>query len=104
MARFAGKVGFVAIKETVPGVYEEVVTERTYYGDTLSNYRNLQSTDQVNDNINISKKVSIMADPFARDNFHFIRYVVTDGAKWKAVTAEPAYPRIILTLGGVYNG
>lgn len=104
MARFCGKVGFAKLEETVPGVYEEVITERTYMGDTLSNFRNLQTADQVNDNINISKKVSIVADPYAKENFHSIRYVETDGAKWKATNAEPAYPRLILTLGGVYNG
>lgn len=104
MAKFYGAIGFVDLVETAPGVYSEETVEHNYYGDLIRNSRRLQSTDQVNDDINISNEVSIVADPYARENFHKMRYAVFMGAKWKISNIEVQHPRLILTLGGVYNG
>lgn len=103
MGKWFGKVGYVWLNETTPGVYTEDITEREYYGDVIRNVRRLQSADKVNDDINISNEISIVADPFAYANFHCIRYAEFMGVKWKVTTAEVKYPRIHLTLGGVYN-
>lgn len=104
MAKFCGVIGFVNTVETEPGVWEEDVTTRMYYGDLTRNTRRLQSTDQLNDDINIANEVSILADPYANENFHSMRYVEFMGAKWKVSNVEVQYPRLILTLGGVWNG
>ena len=104
MARWNGIVGFVTTKETTPGVWTEEKVERTYYGDLLRNSRRLQTSDQVNDNINISNQISMIADPYAFENFHWIRYVMFMGTKWKVTDIEVQYPRLTLTLGGIYNG
>ena len=104
MAKFYGKIGYANTVETKPGVYEEQIVERYYYGDLIRNTRRLQSADQVNDNINISNEISIVADPYATNNFHTMRYAVFMGTKWKISNVEVSYPRLILTLGGVYNG
>ena len=104
MAKFYGKIGYASTVETKPGVYEEQIVERSYYGDWIRNTRRLQSTDQVNDDINISNEISIVADPYATNNFHTMRYAVFMGTKWKISNVEVSYPRLILTLGGVYNG
>lgn len=104
MAKFYGKIGYANTVETEPGVYEEQIVERSYYGDLIRNTRRLQSADQVNDNINISNEISIVADPYATNNFHTMRYAVFMGTKWKISNVEVSYPRLILTLGGVYNG
>lgn len=104
MAKFYGKIGYANTVETKPGVYEEQIVERSYYGDLIRNTRRLQSADQVNDDINISNEISIVADPYATNNFHTMRYAVFMGAKWKISNVEVSYPRLILTLGGVYNG
>ena len=104
MAKFYGKIGYANTVETKPGVYEERIVERSYYGDLIRNTRRLQSADQVNDNINISNEISIVADPYATNNFHTMRYAVFMGTKWKISNVEVSYPRLILTLGGVYNG
>ena len=104
MAKFYGKVGYANTVETKPGVYEEQIVERSYYGDLIRNTRRLQSADQVNDDINISNEISIVADPYATNNFHTMRYAVFMGTKWKISNVEVSYPRLILTLGGVYNG
>lgn len=104
MAKFYGKIGYANTVETKPGVYEEQIVERSYYGDLIRNTRRLQSADQVNDDINISNEISIVADPYATNNFHTMRYAVFMGTKWKVSNVEVSYPRLILTLGGVYNG
>lgn len=104
MAKFYGKIGYANTVETKPGVYEEQIVERSYYGDLIRNTRRLQSADQVNDDINISNEISIVADPYATNNFHTMRYAVFMGTKWKISNVEVSCPRLILTLGGVYNG
>ena len=104
MSKWFGKIGYATTKETIPGVWEEVITEREYFGDVYRNTRKLQSASQVNDDINVSNEISIVADPFARDNFYSMRYVEFMGTKWKVSNIEVQYPRLNLTIGGVYNG
>ena len=104
MSKWFGKIGYATTKETTPGVWAEVITEREYFGDVYRNTRKLQSASQVNDDINVSNEISIVADPFARDNFYSMRYVEFMGTKWKVSNIEVQYPRLNLTIGGVYNG
>ena len=104
MAKFYGKTGYAETLKTAPGVYADEITEREYFGDLIRNTRRLQSSDKVNDDINISNEISIVSDPFAIQNFHSMRYVEFMGAKWKITNVEVQYPRLILTIGGVYNG
>ena len=103
MAKWYGVIGFAELVETVPGVWEEKITERNYYGDLTRNTRKLQSTDQVNDNINIANTISIVADPYAQQNFHTMRYVEFRGTKWKISDVEVQYPRLLLSVGGLYT-
>lgn len=104
MAKFYGAIGYAETVETTPGVWEEQIVERYYYGDLIRNTRRLQSADQLNDNINVANEISIVADPYARDNFHSMCYVEFQGAEWKISNVEVQYPRLILTIGGLYNG
>ena len=104
MAKFYGVIGFAEMVETSPGIWVEQITERSYYGDVIRNSRRLQATDQLNDDINVSIELSIVADPYAKLHFHTLRYAEYNGAKWKLTNATEQYPRLILTLGGVYNG
>lgn len=105
MAKFHGAIGYYKTEETFPGVWEEIITEREYFGDFIKNTKRFQSSEQLNDNINISNEISIVTDPYARDNFHLMRYVRFDGsnAKWKIISVEIQFPRLVLTIGGVYN-
>lgn len=104
MAKFFGKIGYMVTQSTVPGIWSEVIiTEREYFGDLIRNTSRYQSSDDLNDDINISNEISILADPFAYENFHAMRYVEFMGAKWKISNVEVQYPRLILTVGGVYN-
>lgn len=104
MAKWYGPIGYAETVEIRPGVHKDVITERMYSGDLLQNSRSLQSSDQLNDDINVANKISIIADPFAYQNFHSMKYVEFMGAKWKITKVEVNHPRLILTVGGVYNG
>lgn len=104
MAKYFGKIGYVEQVETAPGVWEEQITERQYYGDVVRNIRKLESSGDINDNINVSMEISIVADPYAIQNFHAMRYVEFMDSLWKITSVEVNYPRLILSIGGVYNG
>lgn len=104
MAKFYGMIGYAETVETEPGIWEEQITERSYYGDLIRNTRKLQTSEGVNDDVNLSNEISIVADPFAYQNFHSMRYVEYMGAKWKIINVEVQHPRLILSVGGVYNG
>lgn len=103
MAKYYGRIGFVETAETSPGDWEETVTERYYYGDVIQNRRLLQNSDGVNDNINISNQISIVADPYATNNLFAMRYIEFMGSMWDISNIEVQYPRLILTVGGVCN-
>lgn len=103
MAKWAGMIGFCETVETDPSVYVEKISERQYYGDVMRNTRRLQSGDKVNDDINIANTLSIVADPYATDHIYAMRYATFCGAKWKISDVEVNYPRLNLTLGGLYH-
>lgn len=104
MAKFYGVIGYAATIQTEPGIYEEEIVEIEYMGDVLRNTRRLREGSKINDDITISNQISIIADPYASNNFHAMRYVTFMGAKWKVSEVDVQYPRLILTLGGLYNG
>lgn len=104
MARYYGSVGYANSTEPNPGVVVEEITTREYYGDVLYNTRRLENSGEINDDINVSNKISIVADPYALDNFWKIRYATFMGQKWKVKSVDVERPRLILTLGGLYNG
>lgn len=104
MAKFCGVIGFADTVETERGVWVEQITERRYFGDVLRNVKRYQASDGVNDDINIDNQISIVADPYANQNFHHMRYIEFMGTKWKITSIEVQYPRLILSIGGEYNG
>lgn len=103
MAKFYGAIGYATAVKTSAGIWEEEITERIYAGDLGRNTRRLQSGAQVNDNLTIANEISIIADPYAYQNFHAMRYVEFMGTKWKVSNVEVQFPRLILTTGGIYN-
>jgi hypothetical protein len=104
MAKFYGVIGYANTSKTAPGVWTEGIVERNHYGDVIKNSRRLQSGENLNDNITVSNEISIVADAFANENFHSMRYVRWMGANWKITNVDVQRPRLILTIGGVYNG
>lgn len=103
MPKWYGKIGYGVTEETSPGVWTEEIVERQYYGDIIRNLRRLETSDQVNDNVSVSNEISIVSDPYAFENFHSIRWVEFMGSKWKVTNVEVQHPRLLLSLGGVYN-
>lgn len=103
MNKYYGSIGYAITEETTPGVWEPKIVERNYYGDITKNSRRISSSDKVNEDIDISSFFSIVADPYAYENFHSIVYLTFMGTKWKISNIEVQYPRLILTVGGIYN-
>ena len=103
MAKWFGKIGYAFTGETEAGLWEEDVIEKDYYGDMTSDRRKRQASEKVNDNLTLANVISVIADPFAYENFHAIRYAEFMGSKWKVTSVDVQYPRLILSLGEVYN-
>lgn len=105
MAKFYGVIGYGVSKQTEPGVFVPQIEERPYFGDVLARSWKFESSDNTNDDINIANRISIVADEFAYENAYAMRYVEFMGAKWKISNVDASQrPRLILTIGGVYNG
>lgn len=105
MSKFSGKIGYADTFEKRPGVWVDGIIEKHHYGDILRNTnRWSETTDQTNDDLNINNQISLVADPYATQNFHKMKYVEFMGALWKITNVEVAYPRLLITMGGVYNG
>lgn len=106
MAKFSGKIGYGITSENPkqPGVWIEKFIEKPVYGDVKKLSRRFESSNNANGEIKMSTTLSIIADPFAIANFQYIKYVMYLGTKWTISDADVSYPRLNLTLGGVYNG
>jgi len=104
MAKFYGVVGFAETKEIEPGKNVEQLTEYNYQGDVLNESSMRQAGEYQIDDLNVANRLSIVADPYANEHFSKIRYVHWMGADWKVSKVQVQYPRLILTIGGVYNG
>lgn len=104
MAKFFGEIGFATQVETAPGIWEDQIVEKQYYGDVFRESRRFSTTDQVLDKINLSNQISILADGYVVDNIQNLRYVRWLGGLWKISYVELKFPRLVLEMTGVYNG
>jgi len=106
MAKFFGKVGYGESVESPAGsgVWVDEIVEYDYYGDVVRNTRRLQSGEFLNDDISVGNSISIVADAYANEHFFAIRYIQWAGVLWTVESVEVQSPRLLLRLGGVYNG
>lgn len=107
MGKFKGIIGFVKTEEDPnhPGVHREVITEKEYLAEVIRSIKRSQGVpDKLNDDVNVDVQISILFNPYLMDNFSHIRFVEWMGAAWKVNSVEPQYPRLILSIGGIYNG
>lgn len=105
MGKWFGVIGYANTVQKTPGVWTDEITERKYAGEVIRNTSRWSPTsDSTNDDLNINNQISILSDPFAYQNFHSMKYVEFMGTKWKITNVEVQYPRLILTIGGEYNG
>lgn len=102
--RYSGKVGYGVTVETSPGVHEDQITEFSYFGDVIRNSVKTKEGVSVNNDLTVSNSISIVADAYARAHFFAIRYVEWSGVLWSVSEIEMQNPRLLLRLGGVYNG
>ena len=102
--KYYGIIGYYFEEQEVkPGVWEPVMDKRTVFGDFIKNVKRTENSGNANDDIVIVNQISFIADPYAMENFHRIKYATYMGCKWAVKSATVNYPRLILTLGGVYN-
>lgn len=103
MARFAGLVGYATQVESVPGVWSSDIKPRLMKGDVIRQSSNSQNGDKVNNNISLNHRVSLVGDAYAFGNYYDIKWIEIDGLKWSVSSVEIQRPRIIVTLGGLWN-
>lgn len=104
MAKFHDVLGYTQSVETAPGVWTDVITEREYYGDVIKESRQWADSGSLNDKLVVTNRISIVADDFANTNFSSMKYVKWYGVYWSVNNVEVQRPRLIISLGGVYNG
>jgi hypothetical protein len=104
MAKFYGKVGYGEAVESAPGVWKDTIVEFPYFGDVVRNTRKLSEGENLNNDISVNNSISIVADAYANEHFFAIRYIEWAGALWIVSDVEVQSPRLLLRLGGVYNG
>lgn len=104
MAKYYGAIGFASTEEVSPGKWVEKIEERMYKGDLLRNNKKTQNQSTINNDVNISNQISIVTDPYLNENLFKIRYAEWMGQKWNISDIDVQYPRLILSLGGKYNG
>ena len=104
MAKYHGKIGYIIPTEERPGVWKDKTIEREAYGDFLEDRANIQQADKISKNISMSGRLVVMIDKFAMTNFQHIRYAMFMGTAWSVTSVRPAYPKLHLTLGEMYNG
>ena len=105
MARFFGEVGFAEENlETSPGVYEDIIVEKKYYGNVVRNARRFLDGSTIVDGVEIDNAISILANAYANEHINAMRYVMWRGTRWEISSVEDQRPRLLLRLGGVYNG
>ena len=105
MGKWYGEIGYSETVETTPGVWMPQDTVRSYYGDVIRNTTRWSgNSNSTNDDLTVNSQISIVADPFANEKFHSMKWIKFMGVRWKITTVDPQPPRLLLTLGGVYNG
>lgn len=101
--KYYGNIGFVVTEETSPGVWSPTTVLKKYYGDMLRLMRNTTSGEHINDGLQFNSQISILCDPWFDEHLSQIKFVEFMNCRWKIASVDVNYPRINLTLGGLYN-
>src|SRR5699024_8897651 len=101
MAKYSGMVGYAIQREVRPDIWESVPVERKMRGDVYKLSNRVDSGSKVNDDITLNTTISLIADPFAYENFTNLKYVTYLGVKWKVTEVDIQRPRLVLTIGGI---
>lgn len=107
MARFFGPIGYEQEQhESEPGIWTPSgMVERNAFGAVLKRQRKwADSSEGTNDNLEVTNRISIVADDYVNEHWPAIKYVKWADTYWKVVSIDIERPRVILSLGGVWNG
>lgn len=103
MPKCSGVIGYALAGETRPGVWEEGITTKPYIGNIVKDTRRIVDQGEINGSININNNISIVSNSFMLENLEYMRYLTLNKSKWKISSVDIVPPRIIITLGGIYN-
>lgn len=104
MAKFAGLVTYVTQVESRPGIWTDESISRLMRGDMLRKGSVGQNDDKVNSDISLNHRVSLVGDEYALNNYYDIKHIQLNGREWEVTSVEVQHPRLILTIGGLWNG
>jgi len=106
MARFFGEVGYGESVESPAGsgIWVDEITEFSYYGDVIRNSKATEPGIGLAEDIIVRNSISIVADEYAIEHFFNIKYIKWEGVLWTVTQVLVQAPRLILSLGSVYNG
>lgn len=100
--RYYGRIGFAVSTETSPGVMENKMVYKPYYGDVLYSLGYWQNKE-INDDIKMQNRISVICDDYIQDNLGYAKIIEFDNHFWKIQSFTLEYPRVIITIGGLYN-
>jgi hypothetical protein len=103
MAKWSGLIGYALAEETQPGVWTEVITENKYFGDIVKDNRKVINQGEINSSVNISNSISVVSNKFMLENMAFMKYITFMGSKWNISLVDVKPPRLIISIGGLYN-
>ena len=99
----SGKIGYARTEETSPGVYQEIIIEKQYYGDVVRNTAQILDSNTINSSIKLNNSISVLCNNYMSYNLGCVRYLTFKKSKWKVSSIEIKDNRIIFTLGDLYN-
>lgn len=110
MSKFTGLVGFITQEESIPGVWSPIENSKKMRGDLISssatngNGSRIADSGKVNDDVSLNHRVSLLGDYYTFNNYLNIKWIQIGGRKLEVSSIELQRPRVILTVGGLWNG
>lgn len=104
--KYSGLAGFNEKDiEVRPGVLQNQIKERRIKGNVLNyGHYNSDTPNSMQQDVSIRNRLSIIMDPYIKKNFNNILYVTFMNVRWSISSLTINGNRVILDLGGVYNG
>ena len=105
--RFHGYLGYEGPSVEDPpdsGIYKASVVERVHTGVIVKHRRNQDNATSINGVMSVNNDISIVGDPYALEHLHNLKYIRWNNVCWTVTSVETDTPRIIVSIGEVYNG
>lgn len=103
--KYVGNIGFLSSNtEVTGGIATQPIISKRYFGEIITTSSRLQTQDKINPDVTINNSIAILLDGYLNNNLSNIVYVEFLNKKWSVSSIELRHPRVILSLGGLYNG